>query len=127
MEIKNVQPLIESYTIGGVLDWDGWLLKYENNLKELGYVKFNQNHKKEDFCYWKGFSNGEYKIYQVGVLFYDFRKYAYRDPMANRIGVMYHCMILANDRIDMEVSKEIDLPEFENMAKDFYQAMCKYF
>ena len=107
-------------------DWDSWLSEYEDNLKELGYKKYNQNHKNEDFCYWKTFKNGEDKIYQIGILFYDFRKYADRDPMANRISVMYQCMLLCDDRIDMDVSKEIDLPEFELMAKTFYEAMSKY-
>jgi hypothetical protein len=92
----------------------------------LGYRKFFQNHKNEDFCYWKTFKNGEDKIYQIGLLFYDFRKYADRDPMANRISVMYQCMLLCDDRIDIDVSKDIDLPEFELMAKTFYEAMSQY-
>ena len=126
VEIKNVKPLLQQHTISGSTDWDSWLLEFETNLKEIGYIKFVQNHNNEDFCYWKTFKNGEYKIYQIGVLFYDFRKYADIDPMANRIGVMYQCMLLCDDRIDMDVSKEIDLPEFENMSKTFYEAMSQY-
>jgi len=39
---------------------------------------------------------------------------------------MYECMILGEDRIDMCVYKNIDLVEFENMAKTFYEAMSQY-
>ena len=80
----------------------------------------------EDFCYWKPFKNGEAKMYQVGVLFYDFRKYADRDPMSNRIGTMFQCLLICEDRIDLTVSKNIDVIEFENMAKTFYETMVKY-
>lgn len=125
-EIKNVKPLLQQHNVSGSTDWNSWLSEYEANLKELGYRKYNQNHKNEDFCYWKTFKSGEDNIYQIGLLFYDFRKYADRDPMANRISVMYQCMLLVDDRIDMDVSKDIDLPEFELMAKTFYEAMSQY-
>ncbi len=125
-KIINVKPPLEKYINGKIMDWDSWLSEFETNLKELGYRKFVQNYKNEDFCYWKTFKNGEDKIYQLGVLFYDFRKYTDRDPGANRIGIMYRCMMLGNDRIDMDVSMEIDLPEFELMAKSFYEVMSSY-
>lgn len=127
VKIKNVKPLLQQHNASGSTDWDGWLSEFENNLKELGYRKFNQNHKRENFSYRKTFKNGEDKIYQIGVFFYDFRKYADTDPMANRISVMYQCMLLGVDRIDMDVSKDIDLPEFELMAKTFYEAMLQYY
>ena len=107
-------------------NWDEWLTNYEDHLKGLGYKKFVQNHMNEDFCYWKTFKKGEAKKYQVGVLFYDFRKYADRDPMANRIGTMFQCLLICDDRIDLTVSKNITLSEFENMAKTFYETMVKY-
>lgn len=66
-------------------------------------------------------------MYQIGILFYDFRKYADHAPYANRIVIMYECMTLGKDRIDMCVSKNIDLIEFENMAKTFYEAMLQYY
>ncbi len=110
----------------GFNSWDEWLSETEAKLKELGYKKYIQNHKKEDFCYWKNFKNGEDKIYQVGILFYDFRKYADHYEMANRIGIMYECMLLCGDRIDMSVSKNIDLSEFEKMARTFYEMMLQY-
>lgn len=106
--------------------WDEWLSETETKLKEIGYRRYVQNHKNEDFCYFKTFKNGKYKIYQIGILFYDFRKYADRDPYANRIGIMYECVVLGKDRIDMCVSKNIDLVEFENMAQTFYGTMSQY-
>lgn len=127
VKIKNVKPLFQQHTINGSTNWDRWLLEFETNLKELGYRKYVQNYKNEDFCYWKTFKNGDDKLYQIGVLFYDFRKYAERDPNANRIAVMYHCMLLFDYRIDMDVSKEIDLSEFEAMSKTFYEAMSQYY
>lgn len=119
----TLQPPLLIADVSGSTSWDEWLSETETKLKELGYRRYVQNHKNEDFCYWKTFKNGEDKIYQIGILFYDFRKYADRDPYANRIGIMYECMVLGEDRIDMSVSKNIDLVEFENMAQTFYRAM----
>lgn len=106
--------------------WDEWLTETENKLKELGYSKYKQNLKKEDFAYWKTFTDGGKNIYQIGILFYDFRVYQHNDPNANRIGVMYECMLLGGDRIDFTVSKNIDLRQYELMAYDFYNVMNKY-
>jgi hypothetical protein len=122
-----LQPPLLIADVSGSTSWDEWLSETETQLKELGYRRYVQNHKNEDFCYWKTFKNGEDKIYQIGILFYDFRKYADRDPHANRIGIMYECMVLGEDRIDMCVSKNIDLVEFENMAKTFYGTMSQYY
>ena len=122
-----LQPPLLIADVSGSTSWNEWLLETETKLKELGYRKYVQNHKNEDFCYWKTFKNGEDKIYQIGILFYDFRKYADCDPNANRIGIMYECMILSDDRIDMCVSKNIHLNEFELMSKTFYEAMSQYY
>jgi hypothetical protein len=121
------QPPLLIEDVSGSTSWDEWLSETETKLKEIGYRKYIQNHKNEDFCYWKTFKNGEDEIYQIGLLFYDFRKYADRDPYANRIGIMYECKILCDHRIDLCVSKNIDLVEFENMAKTFYESMSKYY
>lgn len=123
----STKPPLLIADVSGSTSWDEWLSETETKLKELGYRRYVQNHKNEDFCYWKTFKNGEDKIYQIGILFYDFRKYADRDPYANRIGIMYQCMVLNEDRIDMCVSKNIDLGEFENMAQTFYGAMSQYY
>ncbi len=105
------------------ITWDEWLSQYEAILSKNGYHKYFQKHKNEDFCYWKIVKENDKPIYQIGVLFYDFRKY----DKDERIGTMYECMILGDDgRIDMVVSKEIDFTEFELMAKKFYDAMREY-
>ena len=122
-----LQPPLLITDVSGSTSWDEWLSETETKLKEIGYKRYVQNHKNEDFCYWKTFKNGEDKIYQISILFYDFRKYADRDPYANRIGIMYECMVLGDDRIDMCVSKNIDLVEFENMAQTFYKTMSQYY
>ena len=118
-------PLLIADVIGNT-SWDEWLSETETKLKEIGYRRYIQNHKNEDFCYFKTFKNGKDEIYQISILFYDFRKYADRDPYANRIGIMYECMVLGDNRIDMCVSKNIDLVGFENMAQTFYEAMSQY-
>ena len=122
-----LQPPLLIADVSGSTSWDEWLLETETKLKEIGYRRYVQNYKNEDFTYWKIFKNGEDKIYRIVIFFYDLRKYADRDPYANRIGVMYECMILGEDRIDMCVSKNIDLVEFENMAKTFYEAMSQHY
>ena len=130
MTTKNIDLPINPHLLVGVIgknSWDEWLSETKSKLKELGYRRYVQNHKKEDFCYWKEFKNGDEKTYQIGILFYDFRKYADNDPYAHRIGIMYECMLLGDDRIDMSVSKDIDLLEFEKMAKTFYETMSQYY
>ncbi len=103
-------------------DWESWLNSVEEYLKNKGYIKYKQDIQSEDFSYWKSFR----KKYQIGLLFYDFRKYAYRDPSANRIGIMFKCMFVGGDRIDLDVSKDISLAAFEKMSKDFYNSLKKY-
>jgi hypothetical protein len=122
-----LQPPLLIADVSGSTSWDEWLSETEIKLKEIGYKRYVQNHKNEDFCYWKTFENAKDKIYQIRILFYDFRKYADRDPYANRIGLMYECIILGDDRIDMCLSKNIDLFEFEKMAQTFYEAMSQYY
>ena len=123
-----IQPPSLILDISGVTSWDEWLSETETKLKELGYRRYAQNHKREDFCYWKTFKNGDDKIYQIGILFYDFRKYSHTgDPLTNRISIMYECMLLSGDRIDMCVSKDINLNEFETMSKTFYESMSQYY
>jgi hypothetical protein len=103
------------------LDLDAWLAQFESNLKDLGYNKFINGHKSADFIYWKTFYINNEKVYQIGLLFYDFRKY-----QENRIGLQYECILFCDDKIDLSVSKDIDLPTFEKMAGAFYKAMSKF-
>jgi hypothetical protein len=85
----SFQPPLLIEDVSDSNSWGEWLSETETKLKEIGYKRYVQKHKNEDFCYWKTFKNGEDKIYQIGILFYDFRKYADRDPNANRIAIMY--------------------------------------
>jgi len=98
-------------------DWDKWLEDVETYLKDNGYRKYNQGWKRENFAYWKSFEG-----YQVGVFFYDFRKYDEEEG----ISIQYECMLISKVRIDLSVFKDIQLEEFEKMSEDFYQTMKKY-
>ena len=112
-------PLLIS-SVSGFTSWDEWLEKTELSLKELGYRKYTQSLKNEDFAYWKKF-----KGYQVGIFFYDFRKYQNNIP--EKISVQSHCMVNDIDsRIDLSVSKDISLDQFEIIAKTFVDAMFQY-
>jgi hypothetical protein len=108
--------------------WNNWLLQIEDYLIKRGYRKFDQKLKGEDFTYWKTFYRGRKHIYQVGVRFYDFRKHQRDFNIPESISVSFDCMILGNDdRIDMTVSKDITIAEFEKMSKAFYNSMKVYF
>lgn len=109
------------------LSWDEWLSAVELGLREMGYFKYNQRIKREDFAFWKSFWIDDEKAYQVGILFYDFRKHGVDSPGFHRIGVQFECLFCEIDsRIDLSVSKEISLTDFEEMAKTFYDSMLKY-
>lgn len=102
-------------------DLSEWLSNVEFNLVQSGYRRYVQKLDHEDFAYWKTFYEEDNKKYQVGLLFYDYRKYISRIPYSNKISIQYKCILLGGDRIDLSVSKDIDLPEFESMAEIFYQ------
>lgn len=128
MTIENTTqqlPLNPPLLIASVSDctsWDEWLEKTELSLKELGYRKYKQNLKNEDFAYWKKF-----KGYQVGLFFYDFRKHQNKFNIPEIISVHFECMFTDVDaRIDLSVSKDISLEQFEIMAKTFIDAMFQY-
>lgn len=114
--------------IGECKSWDEWLDKTEIALRDNGYRKYNQNIKNEDFTYWKTFYVNDEKAYQVGLLFYDFRKHMVNNlTISERIGVQFECMFIdINSRIDLTVSKNITLLEFEAMSKTFYDSMFQY-
>ena len=116
----NYPLLVDS--VSECTSWDEWLEKTEASLKELGYRKYKQDVKHEDFAYWKAFEG-----YQVGIFFYDFRKYQNQFNVPERIGVQFECMFRDIDaRIDLSVSKDITLEQFEIMAKTFIDSMSKY-
>jgi hypothetical protein len=126
IENTNVQlplnPPLLIASVSGCTSWDEWLEKTELSLKELGYRKYKQSLKNEDFAYWKTFEG-----YQVGLFFYDFRKHQNQFNIPERIGVQFECMFTDIDaRIDLSVSKDISLEQFEIMAKTFIDAMFQY-
>lgn len=104
-------------------DLDKWLSDYEAYLKEKGYNRYVQRYKSEDFAYWKSISIDDEKAYQIGLLFYDYRKFTSDE---RRIGIQYECHILGDYRIDLVVSKDITLEIFEEMSEKFYNTMKKY-
>lgn len=94
---------------------EDYLDKY---LKQLGYKRFDQEYMNSDWQYWKTFKNYIEKLYCCGVIVYDFRKH---DIPHKAISCMFVCMILDDDRIDLVVSKDISVNEFEIMSKKFYE------
>lgn len=107
--------------------WDEWLEVTEDFLKNQGYRKYVHNYNNEDFTYWKVFKVNKEEAYQIGILFYDFRKYDKIPDVAKRIGIQFECMIIdTEDRIDLSVSKDITLEQFETMASKFYEAMGSF-
>jgi len=119
----NYPPLI-LFKKNEIKSWDQWLKEVEVQLKLRGYRKFNQNLHHEDFAYWKIIYDGNRELYQIGVFFYDFRKYSTTDPRANKIQLEFECMLLnTNSRIELVVEKELNIEDFEDMSKDFYDSM----
>jgi hypothetical protein len=114
-------------SLSNCTSWDEWLEKTELFLNENRYRKFKQSLKNEDFAYWKTFYINETKAYQVGLFFYDLRKHHNDFNIPERIGVQFGCMFIDIDaRIDLSVSKDISLEQFEIMARTFYDAMFQY-
>lgn len=103
------------------LNWDEWLEETEAYLKKIGYRKYKQDLKHEDYAYWKKFDG-----YQVGILFYDFRKYQNQFNVSERIGIQFECMLTdIEDRVDLSVCKDILLSDFEAISKEFYNNIKK--
>ena len=122
-----LSPPLLIASVSGCTSWGEWLEKTELALKELGYRKYKQSLKNEDFAYWKSFYINENKAYQVGLFFYDFRKHQNEFNIPERIGVQFECMFIDIDaRIDLSVSKDIPLEQFEIMARTFHDAMFQY-
>jgi hypothetical protein len=110
-------------------NWDKWIEDLHKNIIKSGYQKFNQNHRREDFSYWKNFKDdNNNKIYQIGVLVYDYRKFMTpEDYSCNRIGIAFNCLLFSEGRIEMEVSEDISLDKFEEMALSFYKTMSNHY
>lgn len=108
--------------------WEDWLDKTETALKDLSYSKYCTICKSEDFSYWKSFYKDNKLIYQVAILFYDFSAYQNKSTITPpKISISFECLLANIDaRIDLSVSKDITLQEFETMAEEFYYTMAKY-
>ena len=94
-------------------DIDEWLFNSQNSLKEMGYNKHIQNLKKEDFGYFKSFYFKDKLRYQIGILFYDYRKYNEN----NRISIQYE---LISDYFYSSIWKDIDIKEVEEIFEKIY-------
>lgn len=118
IDTPKLIPMRAMYT------WGEWLTETEKGLKYLGYSRFEQEYKDEDFTYWKVFYSGDERIYQIGISFYDFRKHTNKLSLPNRIGVEYECMILNLDtRVCLTMGSSLTLPDFETMSMEFYDLM----
>jgi len=119
MKTKNLIPKYSESE-----NWDLWLENIDEHLKELGYRKYHQKLKNEDFAYWKPYKDSEAKdLYQIGLLVYDFRKFDHRQG----VSIQFECMLYCDERIDLTVSDNITLEKFEAMSEDFYYAMRKFY
>lgn len=124
--MKNKQPLFKKQFD----TWDEWLEFANEELLKKGYSKFVSHSENNcDFYYAKTIKNNEQiKEYQLLIKFYDFRPFAVMgNDGANRIGIMFVCSPFCDSRIDLEVSKDISVKNFEEMAEHFYISMAKYF
>lgn len=108
--------------------WNEWLESTEKFLKERNYTRYNQNYKNEDFAYWKSFYQEDKKIYQIGLLFYDFRKFADRHSSADKISIQFECIILDIDAsVRFCICDDLTIEKFEEMANKFYETMKEFY
>jgi len=118
----NAEAQFALQNVSSSTDWAKYLENLDTFLKEKGFKKYNQNHKREDFAYWKQYD----EKYQIGLLIYDWRKCPQHN-FYKRVSIAFECMPLGIDgRCDLCVSKDIELHEFEMMADSFYNAMAEY-
>jgi hypothetical protein len=102
------------------MNWVKFLEDKDKELKDKGYRKYFQDHKRSDFQYFKTID----KKYQIGIFFYDFRRF---DVFQDIISISYECFLFPeDDRIDLSVSKDITIEEFEKMAESFYLSMKEF-
>ena len=93
--------------------------RYRRNIKKNNEEELNL---KQKIAYWKKFEG-----YQVGILFYDFRVYRRRFNIPDRISIRFECIFSDIDcSIDLSVSKDVSIEEFEIMAKAFTDTMFKF-
>lgn len=95
-----------------------WLKKAEKYLFSRGYEKFEENYAGEDFFYLK--NEGDK---QLIVLFYNMARInKYTGGSTEGWGIEFKCNLLQDDLLTMNVTSNISLEKFEEMAEKFYQA-----
>jgi hypothetical protein len=104
--------------------------KFEKKLLSLGYKKYIQHYKHEDYLYWKSFEReidedgDKSKGYSVGFAFYDWSKYP-QHQNNKTISVSLEFLLghnLGVSRMDICVSDDDwNLEKFEGFCKDFYE------
>lgn len=112
------------------------LEKFEHELEELRYNRYDPHYKSEDFGYWKSFDvtrdeDGDKVVgYQLALLFYDFSKYP-NNTHERPIGVQFEFLLGPQNsvgRIDLSVSGDkMTIEEFERIAQKFYTEICSEF
>ena len=104
-------------------DWKEYLSELDDYMVNKGFRKYNQNHKRETFAYWKKYKNN----YQIGLLVYDWSDLAAHTG-GKKVSIQFECMPIGVDcRCDLSVSKDdVELNDFELIAEDFYNAMEKH-
>ena len=118
----NTEAQFALQNVSSSTDWAKYLEDLDNFLKDKGFRKYNQNHKREDLAYWKQYD----EKYQIGLLIYDWRKYPQHN-FEKRVSIAFECMLLDIDgKCDLCVDKDIELYDFEMMADSFYNAMAEY-
>ena len=100
--------------------------KFEIYLVNLGYRKYNQNLRMEDFAYWKSFESDEDRKngYSVGLLVYDLSKYP-QFSQKDSISISLEFMLGNNDkidRLDLTISDDrVSVEQFEDFCKKFFE------
>ena len=100
--------------------------QFEIELVNLGYRKYKQDVKNEDFAYWKSFERDENRQngYSVGLFFYDLSKY-HQFTQKENISCSLEFMLGNNekvDRLDITISDDkITLKQFEAFCKKFFE------
>lgn len=107
-------------------NWKEWQTSIESKLQKNGYKKIGNSYKNEDFGFWKTVYDGDKKAYQLALLFFDFTKYNSNDIYAHRIGIQFEALLIGDARVDLSISNNLSLAEFEEAGHDFYITMKSY-
>lgn len=112
-----------------VESYNTWLSFTRLQLENNDYKEFNQDYKGSNFQYWKTFEIEGKKAYQIGVLFFDFRKHNKEMNAPEKISVQFECLLINEDsRVDLTISKDdMTLKQFEDFSKNFYYSAITKF